>query len=131
MYSACMKTLFVITILLISQSTFASDYDRTCLNRFRDATLSLIDSSKALNDQSSNPAQFVAEFTKTEAVLDATRLVCAFEPVEIKNCVRLYHNQYIKMMNNINVVEIARGNQTHVQIGLVEIEMPFIDLRCQ
>lgn len=126
-----MKTLFALSVLLFSHSALASGFEETCLNRYRDATLSLVDAARSLNDGSANSAKFLADFALIESTVGATRLMCAFEPAEIKNCVRLYKKQYHKIRDNVDVVEITRGNQTRVNIGLVEAGIALVDVRCQ
>ena len=127
-----MKTLMTITLLLVSNSIAqASDLDQTCLNRYRDASLSLLDSAQSFNDGSSNSAEFLGEFAMTETQIGATRLLCTFEPEAIKQCVNLYKKQYHKIRDNVDVIEIGNGNQTRVRTGLVEAAIALIDIKCQ
>lgn len=126
-----MKSLLAVTLFLASHTALATDFDQTCLNRYRDATLSLVSSAHAFNEGSSNAAMFLAEFGMTETAIGATRVICTFEPVEIKECVRLYKKQYHKIRNNVDVIEITKGNQTHVRVGLVEAAVALVDLKCQ
>jgi hypothetical protein len=126
-----MKTLLALSALLFSQSVFASGFEETCLNRYRDATLSLVDSARAFNDGSSSAGRFLGELALIETEVGATRVLCSFEPTEIKNCVRMYKRQYQKLRVNVDAVEITRGNQKQVKIGLVEAGLAIVDLQCQ
>jgi len=126
-----MKTIFALSLVLVSQAALADGYERTCLNRYRDATLSLVDSTRSFNEGGSSAPQYIAEFGMIESTIGATRLMCAMEPESIKECVRLYKKQYHKIRDNIDLIEIANGNQTRVKIGLAEAGILTTDLRCQ
>ena len=126
-----MKTLIALSLVLFTHSALAADFNETCMNRYRDASYSLIDQAHSLNNGDIGSAQFLAEYALIESKIGATRLICAFESDDVKNCVQIYKNQYHKLRSNIDVAEIAKGNQTKVRVALVEAGLVVSDLRCQ
>jgi hypothetical protein len=126
-----MKKFVMFTLVLFSQAAMASDYNEVCLNRYRDASYSLIDQARALNHGRISNLQFLAEFSLIETQIGAKRLICAMEDESIKDCVRAYKKQYQKVRANINMQAIAEGEQTSVSVGLVEAALTVTDIRCQ
>ena len=112
-----MKTIIALSLLMVSQVAQADGFAQTCLDLYRDATFMLIDSAQSFNERNSSAPQFLAEFALIESQIGAKRLICAFEPAEIKDCVRLYKTQYHKIGNRIDLLQIAEGNQTRVPVG--------------
>ena len=123
----------ILSLVLLSGSAMANpvDLNEVCLNRYRDATISLIDHAQALNQGGISTTEFIAEFAIIESQIGAKRLICAMEDPSIRECVRLYKKHYLNIRSNVDVIALAQGEQTKVKTGLTKAAMTVTDLRCQ
>ena len=111
----------------------ASDYEGVCRDRYRVAIEKMLDAVEAFNQGDLERSQFLAYFSSVETEIGAKRAACVLESDQTSVCVLKYKAQYKKIRDQIDMLAIARGQQTEVHPGalLIEGKMALIDLQCQ